>query len=166
MLPAFCINFIVAIINQIRHFHQFKALFFQSLDQAVKSFGSILGTVVTEDNGTVSQMFMIEYSIQNGVCAVILPIQTVYIPLYRMISAAFHRFYQGVVVISIWWSECEKTIMRPIPNLWDILKNILLLLILVICDILSAWEAIEPRRLPSIFGGTDPPDQRGRRGCQ
>lgn len=58
-----------------------------------------------QDDGAVAQMGMLHYFGDNGVCAVVLPVQTVHIPLYHMISQAVCGLYERIVIVAVGRAE-------------------------------------------------------------
>lgn len=77
MLPSFVVHIIIVCINQVGKFNKFIALRFQIGDQVVKRLRSIFCAVMTEDDGTVTQMLMVAYGRNNGIYAVIFPVKAV-----------------------------------------------------------------------------------------
>lgn len=77
-LPSLHIHLIIFLIDQIRHLHKFIAFSFQRGDERIQCLGSVLGTVVAQDDGAVAQVLMVAYGINDGVYAVVLPVQAVH----------------------------------------------------------------------------------------
>lgn len=74
MLSSFVVHIIIVSIDQIGKFYKFISLRFQIGDQGVQSLRGIFCTIVAEDNGAVTQMFMVAYGGYNGIYAVIFPV--------------------------------------------------------------------------------------------
>ena len=78
-LPPLHIHRIIFFIDQIGHPHEFVAFAFQRRDQRIQCLRSVLGSVVAQDDGAVAQMLVVAYGINDGVYAVVLPVQAVHI---------------------------------------------------------------------------------------
>ena len=63
--------------NKLRQRYKFIALCLQGLNHAFQCLGGIFCTIVTQNNGTVSEVFMVTNGIDDGIDAVVLPIEAV-----------------------------------------------------------------------------------------
>ena len=77
VLPSFVVHIIIVCIDQIGKFYKFISLRFQVGDQGVQSLRGIFGAIVAEDNRAVAQMLVIAYGGDDGIYAIIFPVQAV-----------------------------------------------------------------------------------------
>ena len=54
-----------------------------------------------KNNGTVTQVFVLQYFLYDGIGAVVFPVQTVNVPLYTVISHVVTDFNQRIVIIPV-----------------------------------------------------------------
>ena len=78
-LPSLHILRIFFFIDQIRHLHKLVSLSFERGDERIQRLRGILRTVVAQDDRTIADMLVIAHRIDDGVHAVILPVEGIHV---------------------------------------------------------------------------------------
>ena len=78
-LPTLHVHLIIVFVDQIFDHDKFIPFLFQRGDHFIQSFGSMLGSVVAEDDGAVAQMLVVAHSVDDGVHTVVLPVERIHI---------------------------------------------------------------------------------------
>lgn len=77
VLSSFMVNLILSRKNQFGNRNELIALFLQTGNDGVQSLGSVLCTVVHEDDRTVAKMLVIQNTVSNLLCSVVLPVKRI-----------------------------------------------------------------------------------------
>lgn len=78
-LPSFRIHMIILTYDQIGERYKFITRIKKVCDQGVERFRRVLCAVVAKNDGAVSEMFVIADRLNDGVHAVIFPIETIHV---------------------------------------------------------------------------------------
>lgn len=103
------VHMVIFFINQLRYRHYLITFFFQSVQQCIQSICRIFRPIVAQDNRTISKCLMIQHRIQNTVCPVVFPIQTIII-CYKnkdkyLTLKNFFRYH------SLFWNISKDTLL-------------------------------------------------------
>ena len=78
-LPSLHIHRIIFFIDQVRHLHKFVPLVLKRGDERIQRLCGVLGSVVAQDDRAVAEMFVIAHGIDDGVYAVVLPVEGIHV---------------------------------------------------------------------------------------
>ena len=78
-LASFCVHVIIFADDKLRHGNNLVALFFQTGNHGIEGVGGVGGTVVAEDDGTVAQVLVLADCFDDGVAAVVFPVERVHV---------------------------------------------------------------------------------------
>lgn len=73
------IHRIIFFIDQVRYLHELIALILKCGDERIQRLRGILRTVVAQDDRTIAEMLVIAHRIDDGVHAVILPVEGIHV---------------------------------------------------------------------------------------
>ena len=104
-LPSFMIQVVVIPSNQLRDRNKLIPLILQCCNQSVQRIRRVLGPVVAQNDASVSEVLVLRYSLDDGIYAVVFPVERIHIPLNRVVSAVFRYIYDIIVLISVGRSE-------------------------------------------------------------
>ena len=78
-LPSLHIHRVIFLINEIRYLHEFIAFSFQRRDERIQRLCGVLRPVVAQNDGAVAQMLVVAHGIDDGVHAVVFPVERIHI---------------------------------------------------------------------------------------
>lgn len=111
------IHVVIVPVDQLGHRHKLIAGFFQCPDQNVQRLGSVSCPIVAQYDGTVSEMFILCDCLYNRVRTIIFPVETVDIPLDRIVIAFSCNFHKSRVIIAVWRAEQKHIIPGELLDL-------------------------------------------------
>jgi len=96
------VHMVAVAVDELGERHKGVALPLQRGDHRLERLRGIFCAVVTKDDAAVAEVLVLGHGLNNGVHAVILPVEAVYVPLDGVIAAARRGGDDVVIVIAKW----------------------------------------------------------------
>lgn len=101
---------IIAPVDQFGHGHELITSLFQCRNQGIKRLHCIPGTIVAQNDRTISKMLILGDGLYDGVHTIVFPVETVNVPLDRIIIALSRDLDELCIIIAIRRTEQKHVI--------------------------------------------------------